>query len=77
MDPQIHQQLGRMESMLETIAVKTDKLTEAFYGNGKPGILTRVDRLEQSDKRHRWAARTLIAGAVAFVCDVIFRFIYH
>lgn len=50
---------------------KLDKMDEAIRGNGKPGIQTRLDRLEQ-DKLYRskvtWfviGAMTTIAGSIA------------
>ena len=49
----------------EFIAIhrKLDRLDEAIRGNGKPGILLRLDRLEMSEATRRrllW----IIAGAV-------------
>lgn len=46
----------------EEIHRKLDRLDEAIRGNGRPGITLRLDRLEQSARRHArliW----LLAGA--------------
>jgi len=48
---------------LAEIHRKLDRLDEAIRGNGKPGILIRLDRLEQAAQRHAkliW----LIVGAL-------------
>ena len=56
----------------EGIHRKLDKLDEAVRGNGKPGILIRLDRLEQDARRQAkliWlvvgAALTALASALA------------
>ena len=51
------------KTSFEVLFAKIDKLDEAIRGNGKPGILIRLDRLEQSAKTQSkliW----LIIGAV-------------
>lgn len=42
---------------------KLDRIDEAIRGNGKPGIQTRLDRLEQAE-RTRGRLLWLIAGAL-------------
>jgi hypothetical protein len=52
-----------VEKQLDAINRKLDRLDEAIRGNGKPGILIRLDRLEQDAKRQSkliW----LIVGAM-------------
>ena len=55
----------------EAVHVKLDKLDEAIRGNGKPGILVRLDRLESAEmtrSRLLWiiagSTVTLVVGAV-------------
>ncbi len=48
----------------ESIHRKLDRLDEAIRGNGKPGILIRLDRLEQ-DARRQAKLLWLIVGAIA------------
>ena len=52
------------ERQFEGIHRKLDRLDEAIRGNGRPGILIRLDRLEQNARRQ---ARLLwlIVGAIA------------
>ena len=53
-----------------SIHVKLDRMDEAIRGNGKPGIQTRLDRLEQeriSRSKVTWfiiGALTTIAGSI-------------
>ncbi len=47
----------------ESIHGKLDRLDEAIRGNGRPGILIRLDRLEQ-DARRQGRLIWLIVGAV-------------
>lgn len=44
---------------------KLDKLDEAVRGNGKPGILIRLDRLEQDAKRQAKLTWLLIGATIA------------
>jgi len=56
-------QFEQCQNNFEAIHRKLDRLDEAIRGNGKPGILIRLDRLEQDAKRQAkliW----LILGAV-------------
>ena len=48
----------------EVLHEKLDRLDEAIRGNGRPGILVRLDRLEQDAKRQA-KLTWLILGAVA------------
>jgi len=57
------QQSDPIRRQFEAIHEKLDRLDVAIRGNGKPGILIRLDRLEQDAKRQSrliW----LIVGAV-------------
>lgn len=57
--------------MKETVALldqKVDRVLVHLDGNGKPGLLIRVDRLEQSSnvkRRFAWVLLAAIIGAAA------------
>ncbi len=57
------------------IHVKLDKLDESIRGNGKPGILVRLDRLEQKEsKRNKFlwiVVGSLISAVILFVIGKI------
>jgi hypothetical protein len=53
-----------IEKHFEVLHEKLDRLDEAIRGNGKPGILLRLDRLEQDAKR-QGKLIGLIMGALA------------
>jgi hypothetical protein len=58
---------------------KLDKMDEAIRGNGKPGIQTRLDRLEQDAavrSKLLWLiTASAITGAVSLVVTVILQFV--
>lgn len=51
-----------VERRLATIEGKLDRLDEAIRGNGRPGILIRLDRLEQ-DARRQGRLIWMVVGA--------------
>ena len=51
------------QNPLEAIYKKIDRLDEAIRGNGKPGILIRMDRLEQNAKRQSRLIWFVLGGA--------------
>jgi len=57
---------------------KLDKMDEAIRGNGKPGIQTRLDRLEQDAavrSKLLWLiAGSSITGAISLVFAVVMQF---
>lgn len=56
----VEQSLARIETTLED---NLPKVTKQLYGaNGSPGMIVRVDRLEQSGLRTRWMLRLMIAS---------------
>ena len=60
-----------------SIHVKLDKLDEAIRGNGKPGILIRLDRLESAE-RIRNKLLWLIAGCVVVgAASIFWRMVLH
>ena len=51
-------------------------ITEFIDGNGKPGLKTRIDRVEQLEIDRRWQWKTvwggLIATALGLIAKVVF-----
>jgi len=43
------------------------KIEHTVYGNGKDGLTTRMDRIEQRHSRHLWVI-TVVASAAATIC---------
>ena len=48
---------------------KLDRIDEAIRGNGKPGINTRLDRLEQDAKRQARLVWLVIGAAVTLAAS--------
>ena len=51
---------------------KLDRLDMAIRGNGKPGIATRIDRLEQSGQRRSKLGWLIVAAVVGNIVSVVF-----
>jgi hypothetical protein len=60
---------------LDTQDKVLDKISTTLHGNGKDGLVVRVDRIEQSIKsaeKHRWV---IISALVAILGELILRWI--
>lgn len=54
----------RFDEAQETQAEQDDRVSRLIWGhNGTPGLVVRLDRLEQAQERSRWAARAM-GGAI-------------
>ena len=68
----VEERLGRVEERLEAMQEDTTTIRKAIVGSsGNPGLLIRVDRLEQLESRRKWVIRTLIVASLAAVAGVI------
>jgi len=77
------ERLARIETKLDAMIDKVNgriehddnrwnRMNRTVYGfNGSPGLLIKLDRLEQAQERSRWLMRTMVgAVAVLFVGGV-------
>jgi len=64
-----------LERHLEVIHAKLDRLDEAIRGNGKPGIMIRLDRLEQDAKRQAKLVWLIVGATVVAAISSIFQWI--
>jgi hypothetical protein len=76
-------QVARAVTLLEALSSRVDErldeqedfrrsLRRTMFGNGDGvGVLTRVDRLEQSAKRGKWVARTAVGACIAMVVSAL------
>jgi hypothetical protein len=53
------------------------RLDAAVNGNGRPGLLTRVDRLEQRAASELWARRRVVAAAIGAAFAAMVGFFVH
>ena len=51
---------------------KLDRILRHLEGNGREGLLVRVDRLEQAEQRRSWLVRVIAAAVVALIAKVAF-----
>ncbi len=59
------------ERHLSAIHEKIDRLDEAIRGNGKPGLLLRVDRLEQAGRRTSTLVWMVVGALVTSVAGIL------
>ena len=62
------------KNKLAEIYHKLDSLDTAIRGNGKPGILLRLDRLEQNEARRKRLAWFIIGAFVTAMVSLILEF---
>jgi len=63
------------QKQFESIHKKLDRLDEAVRGNGKPGILVRLDRLEQDARRQGQLLWLLIGAAITVLTSLVITWI--
>lgn len=63
------------QTQFEGIHKKLDRLDEAVRGNGKPGILVRLDRLEQDARRQGRLLWLLIGAAITVLTSLVITWI--
>lgn len=62
----MEERLARIEEKLDTILKSVSAMTRVLYGrNGHPGILVRMDRLEQTCKRQSTIMKIVFGAFVA------------
>ena len=62
-----NQDLERITAQFDEIKAVLMRLDEAIRGNGKPGLILRIDRLERSRALHNkalWGGLVLCVGVV-------------
>ena len=56
--------------------VKLDRMDESIRGNGKPGINTRLDRLEQDAKRQARLIWLVVGSAVTLAASAAWQAVF-
>jgi len=64
-----------IEQHFEVIHKKLDRLDEAIRGNGRPGILIRLDRLEQDAKRQGKLVWLIVGATVVAAISLVMKWI--
>jgi hypothetical protein len=64
-------QIDPTQRQFEAIHEKLDRLDVAIRGNGKPGILIRLDRLEQDARRQSKLIWLIVGAAVTALASGI------
>jgi hypothetical protein len=69
---ELKNEIRHVNQALELILAKLDlvhKHEEALYGNGKVGLITRIDRIEQRAESHKWILGISIAAFFTSISD--------
>ena len=51
---------------------KLDRILRHLEGNGRDGLLVRVDRLEQAEQRRSWLVRVIAAAVIGLIAKMTF-----
>lgn len=70
--PECARELGAIGTNLTNINAKLDKLNSALFGNGTPGLIMQVDRLQQTHARNVWWLRTLAVVVLGLVGKLVY-----
>jgi len=65
--PECVEKLTRLAEARHDDSGKLDKILKHLEGNGREGLIVRVDRLEQTERRRSRLMWTVAAGVVALV----------
>lgn len=68
---EIMQSLGRIEGNLTTALQRIDEHHQMLYGNGQPGMKTRLDRLEQLELKRAALVKGSVGVALAALLAAI------
>lgn len=65
--------LHRLDQMDERLGHIEHDLARILHGNGREGLIVRIDRLEQREKEHKWAMGVIFTTLVGLVATTIWR----
>lgn len=72
----IDERLRLVEVQVARLATATERMLgqhdDILTENGREGLVVRMDRLEQVEKKRTWTIRALVTGLVALVGRVIY-----
>ena len=67
---EVQTSLTKIDCNMTSLSEKVEEHEEKLEGNGKDGLILKVDRMEQNDARRTWHFRTIWVAIVA-VCGRI------
>ena len=65
----------RLEGESEVLNKKLDRVLYLLEGNGTPGIIVRVDRLDQTAEADKWIRRVFIGAVVVAIAGMAVQFV--
>lgn len=62
----------QMQKHTELEMAWNDRLTRTIYGyNGTPGLLLKLDRLEQAQERQKWLVRAVVGAMLGLLAALL------
>ena len=72
LEKEIIERLTRIEGQVAEVREDTTELRRGVFGyNGTPGLMTRIDRIEQAERRRAWTIRALFTAVLALIASSI------
>ena len=71
--------VARLDALREDVKELKDAVTALDHqirGNGKPGLILRVDRLERAQASRKWLQRTAIGAMFTLAAERLFSLIW-
>lgn len=72
----VSNQLAVLRAQLDATTTSLGGIEHKLNGNGTEGLVVRVDRLEQSDKKRSFIANTAVGAAVVALVGVAIDLLY-
>ncbi len=70
--PECIEKLATLAAAREADSRKLDRILRHLEGNGRDGLLVRVDRLEQTEQRRSWLVRVIAAAVIGLIAKLMF-----
>lgn len=67
------QPLAQCLERYKNVDEKLDRILRHLDGNGSPGLVVRLDRLEQNERRRNWWMRSVVGGTLALAIERLFQ----
>ncbi|MFW6145748.1 MAG: hypothetical protein ACOC7R_00275 [Planctomycetota bacterium] len=70
--PDCIEKLAMLTAARKEDSQKLDRILRHLEGNGRDGLLVRVDRLEQAEQRRSWLVRVIAAVVIGLIAKMTF-----
>lgn len=64
--------IAPLEVKVTHLEKEVQALSESWFGNGKPGVKVRLDRLEQKEEGRKWMERAVLITMLGLVVTTVY-----